>query len=290
MAVGTDKPSPEETTIRLLDVDPDLSRSIRPERREEARRNALVTAVRVEPGPWAMETLALDHTPLYGLLLCDGLASRTVVLDGIAGASLLGRGDLIPPRDTPPEALVPATVSWRVIAPLSVAVLDERFLFNVRRWPELVAVLFERLATQMTRRSVHRTLCQLPRVADRLHAMLWLLAERWGRMTPQGVLLPLQLTHDLLGQLVGAKRPTVSLALKQLAEQGTIHRRADGSWLLGQAWTGGAPPAALGPDAVALLDDPGRGSARKRPAHPSTPVAAWEAPTGLDSGEPRWRR
>src|SRR3954468_8837452 len=23
--------------------------------------------------------------------------------------------------------------------------------------------------------------------------------------------------------------------------------------------------------------------------HPSTPVASWDAPTGLDSGDPRWR-
>ena len=39
---------------------------------------------------------------------------------------------------------------------------------------------------------------------------------------------------------------------------------------------------------VALADVPARRSSRA--AYPSTPVAACGAPTGLDSGEPRWRR
>jgi hypothetical protein len=50
----------------------------------------------------------------------------------------------------------------------------------------------------------------------------------------------LRLTHELIGQLVGAKRPTVSLALRELDERGTVYRRSDGSWLLEQAWT--TPP------------------------------------------------
>jgi hypothetical protein len=61
---------------------------------------------------------------------------------------------------------------------------------------------------------------------------MWHLAERWGRMTPAGVSVPLGLTHETIGRLVGARRPTVSLALKQLAASGTITRREDGAWLL----------------------------------------------------------
>ena len=50
------------------------------------------------------------------------------------------------------------------------------------------------------------------------------------------MILPLKLTHELLGQLVGAKRPTVSLAIKELERRGTVHRRTDGAWLLEQRW------------------------------------------------------
>ena len=46
------------------------------------------------------------------------------------------------------------------------------------------------------------------------------------------VIVPLALTHRILGQLVGARRPTVSTALAELAERGELVRRPDGSWLL----------------------------------------------------------
>ena len=45
-------------------------------------------------------------------------------------------------------------------------------------------------------------------------------------------MIPLALTHRILGQLVGARRPTVSTALAELAERGELSRRADGAWLL----------------------------------------------------------
>jgi CRP/FNR family cyclic AMP-dependent transcriptional regulator len=65
-----------------------------------------------------------------------------------------------------------------------------------------------------------------------LKALFWHLAERWGRVSGDGVVVPLALTHRILGQLVGARRPTVSTALSELAERGELVRRSDGSWLL----------------------------------------------------------
>jgi DNA-binding transcriptional MocR family regulator len=63
-------------------------------------------------------------------------------------------------------------------------------------------------------------------------SILWHLAERWGRMTLDGVALPLTLSHRLLAQLIGARRPTVSTALGQLAARGEVVRLPGGSWLL----------------------------------------------------------
>jgi CRP/FNR family cyclic AMP-dependent transcriptional regulator len=74
-------------------------------------------------------------------------------------------------------------------------------------------------------------------VDRRLLALFWHLAERWGRVVPGGVHLPLRLTHRILGQLVGARRPTVSAALTELVSEGEVARRADGTWQL----TGRAP-------------------------------------------------
>jgi CRP/FNR family transcriptional regulator, cyclic AMP receptor protein len=65
-----------------------------------------------------------------------------------------------------------------------------------------------------------------------LLTLFWHLAERWGRVTPDGVLLPLTLSHRMLGQLVGARRPTVSTALGALTRAGEVSRALDGTWLL----------------------------------------------------------
>lgn len=235
-----------DRTIRLLEYDPELGATLRPERRAEARASARATLVTIERGEHAVGELAGGRDSAYGVLLVDGLLNRTVMLEGVISAQLLGRGDLVRIGGAASGALLPSTVRWTVIEPLTAAMLDEAFLLTVRRWPELVAALFERVAAQEERRDVHRALSQLPRVADRVLALLWLLAERWGQVTSDGVAVRLRMTHELLGQLVGAKRPTVSLALKQLEADGAIRRRADGGWLLERRWPTEAPPPRLG--------------------------------------------
>ena len=79
---------------------------------------------------------------------------------------------------------------------------------------------------------VTQAIAHLTRVDDRLLALLWLLAERWGRVVPGGVLVNLRLPHRTLAGMVGARRPSVTTALGQLMTRGDIERRPDGSWLL----------------------------------------------------------
>ena len=64
------------------------------------------------------------------------------------------------------------------------------------------------------------------------------LAQRFGRMTPEGIVIELPLTHQIIGDLVGSRRPTVSLALQSLAEGGVLKRLDDGRWHLA---TGAVP-------------------------------------------------
>lgn len=75
---------------------------------------------------------------------------------------------------------------------------------------------------------------------DRLLLTLWHLAERWGRVGPDAILVPLPLSHQRLAHLVGAHRPSVTTAMGALARAGALSRRADGTWMLH-----GAPPAEL---------------------------------------------
>ena len=88
--------------------------------------------------------------------------------------------------------------------------------------------------------ALHLAVCHMRRVDTRLLVILWHLADRWGRVEPDGVHVPLRLTHQSLGRLVGAQRPSVTTALKQLGETDQVMRREDGTWLLT-----GEPPDAL---------------------------------------------
>ncbi|MHB1572275.1 MAG: helix-turn-helix domain-containing protein, partial [Solirubrobacteraceae bacterium] len=78
----------------------------------------------------------------------------------------------------------------------------------------------------------HLAMLHLPRVEDRIIALFSDLAERFGRMTGDEILIDLPLTHGLIGGLVGARRPTITLALHKLAAEGVLHRLDDGRWRL----------------------------------------------------------
>ena len=116
--------------------------------------------------------------------------------------------------------------------PTRIAVLDDRFLLAARRWPRLVSALFELLGEQRDRLMMQLVIAEQPRVEDRLLMLFWQLADRFGRVTPDGITIQLALTHEALGRLIGARRPTVTLALRMLGERGAIERRADRSWLV----------------------------------------------------------
>jgi CRP/FNR family transcriptional regulator, cyclic AMP receptor protein len=103
---------------------------------------------------------------------------------------------------------------WSVLSTVTLAVLDRRFAAEAARYPEITASLFDRLGERSLRLATTQAISQLTRVDRRLKALFWHLAERWGRVSGDGVVVPLALTHRILGQLVGARRPT------------------DGSWLL----------------------------------------------------------
>src|SRR6188472_3149693 len=225
--------------VRLLDVDPDLGGLLSQARREQAERELVVRTHRLPVGPWDVSRLAGATADHVGLLILNGVLSRELIVADHVSAELLGPGDLVRPWQPPSRAgLLPVDALWSVLSPLTVAVLDRRFAAEVARYPEVTATLFDRLSERSMRLATTQAISQLTRVDRRLKALFWHLAERWGRVTGDGVIVPLALTHRILGQLVGARRPTVSTALSELAERDELTRRSDGSWLLR-----GDPPA-----------------------------------------------
>jgi hypothetical protein len=130
------------------------------------------------------------------------------------------------------STLLEHAVRWNVLSRSRVALLDRRLGAELARYPEVSAAILDRVNERALRLALTQAISQLNRVDRRLLALFWHLAERWGRMTGEGVALPMTLSHRMLGQLVGARRPTVSTALGDLVRQGELARRDDGTWLL----------------------------------------------------------
>ena len=215
----------------LLDIDADLGAGLTPREQVQAHAHATVPLLDLGAGEWFPERLARGGARPFALLVVQGLLVRDMLLADSTASELLGPGDVIDPRP-PADALVPVSVHWTVPDGACVALVDERLRGVVRNWPALGTALMSRMARQGARLSTHRAIAQLPRVDQRLLALFGHLAERWGRVSAAGVIVPMQLTHETLGRLVGARRPTVSLAMKELQRVGTIERRYDGSWIV----------------------------------------------------------
>ena len=217
--------------VRLLTADPELAEAVPAEEREMAERLVVADARRLPRGAWEPDLRRAEGPDGFALLVLSGAITREVVLSGRTSAELVGPGDVLRPSDGA-DSLVPYEVRWTVNEASDVAVLDERFTMAARRWPGLGRVITDRLLEQGERLAVHVAIAQLGRVELRVLALLWHLADRWGRVTADGVHLPLRLTHEALGRLVGAQRPTVTLALADLAGAGRVTRSGISGWLL----------------------------------------------------------
>jgi CRP/FNR family transcriptional regulator, cyclic AMP receptor protein len=225
-----------ERIASLLDLDPDLGEMLDPDTRRLARRRLLARVRTLPLGEWQADSLMDGDDARIGALIVDGIVLREVLAADVVSTELLGPGDVIRPwQVAAAPALLEAQVRWNVVTQARIALLDGRVAQQLGQYPSLMAVVVDRVNARAERLAVERAIAHLKRVDQRLLAMFWHFAERWGRVTPDGIALPLTLPHRLLAQLIGARRPTVSTALGQLAADGSIVRRRDGTWLLSGA-------------------------------------------------------
>jgi hypothetical protein len=221
-------------------MDPDLAHRLDEQEVALATRQTVGTLEEVAAGTWQPLTLAQGRS-LYGGLVLSGLLVRELSIGGGTSAEMLGEGDLVLPLDADDTVpFVAPEMTWNVLEPTRIAWLDAPFGIALRRWPELGAALLERSQRRFTRLALSQAVSQLTRVDERVLIQLWHLSERWGRVRPDGVLLPVRLTHRVLGRLIGARRPSVTTAVGSLERRGLLTRLPDGGWLLH-----GSPPEAL---------------------------------------------
>lgn len=211
----------------LLDLDIDLADELDPASRRLARAAATALTFEADPGPLSLSNWLDQVRDGPGVLVLEGvLALNSRVGDRVA-TELIGTGDLLQPLWGGTERLLSCEVNWRALEPMRFALLDGGFLRRVRFWPEIGQALLRRSGRRAINLDVQRAIAAQPRLEVRLVLLLWHLAGRWGKVEPGGIRLPLPLTHQLLGQLIGAERPSVSHALARLAEEGFVVGHGD---------------------------------------------------------------
>jgi len=223
----------------LLREDVDLRSAIPPIDQERAVAHCVAPVLSVARGRWNGDRMRV-MTDGIGLLVLDGLLIRRVGVDGRFGAELLGPGDLLRPwqgEDIYSSLL--HTTGWRVVEPARLAVLDGSVAANVAQYPSLIGALAGRALNRARRLALMMAIIHHPRIATRLHMLLWHLADRWGRVRPDGIVVQLRLSHTVLADLIAAQRPSVTGSLGSLAGHGLICP-LEGGWLLR-----GDPPSEL---------------------------------------------
>ena len=174
----------ERDLVYLLDLEPDLATRLREDDRAEAREHLALPVVELPAGAWSLADEGQRTRP-FGLIVVDGLLLQEVHLGARRSDHLLGRGGHRPPP--PPDRRDPARQPRLIVAvPSRVALLDDRLQAPFALWPGLALGLMEQAGRQLTRAAVLAAIAQLPRVEDRLEAVFWDLADRWGHVTPHG--------------------------------------------------------------------------------------------------------
>lgn len=233
----------------VLSHDPSLADFLPASEVEEAERVLVAPAVTLEPGPWAPRSGIDPRAGHLGLLIASGSMIRQVELGPTVCAELVGPGDLLRPwASAGVGSLVAAQTSWEVLEEARILLLDRRFAVAAARWPDLTGALVERAINRAHALALAQAIGCTTGLELRLLTLFRQLAHRWGRMRPDGVLVPLRLTHETIARLVGARRPSVSSTLKQLERDGRLTRIDRDTWLLALASpesNGRAPVMAL---------------------------------------------
>jgi CRP-like cAMP-binding protein len=216
--------------VNVLEVDSELAADIAREQRADALEASAASVRTFSRGEWHFDPPP-DRATL-GVLILAGVVVLRMELGDTAHLEVVGEGDLLYPWLVGSETMLQEQVTVDVVTSGCGALLDGRFAARMAAWPEVFAALARRQITRTRRLILQACILSLPRVEDRLELMLWRLAEQFGTMTREGLAVQLPFTHRQLAEMVGARRPTISGAVKSLAAEGRIRQPGRRQWLL----------------------------------------------------------
>lgn len=221
-------------TVCLLDALPEAAAMLAPGDLERARGELEAPLVQYAVGEWPTPHPDVFDPLAMGMFVMEGLLARHVRLGDTTSTELVGPGDVLrpPEYESSGEPSFPTGIRFTVVESARMALLDREVTAAVCRWQPVVTWIVTAAVRRSFALAELLALSHLRRVDARLLALFWQLAHRFGRVQPEGVTVPLRLTHETLGRVVGAQRPSVTTALNQLESAGRVSRRPGGGWLL----------------------------------------------------------
>lgn len=202
---------------------------------------------------------ALGRALNHPFLVVKGVLRKDLSVCGRRSAELVAPGDCVTFDRDPIVETLAAHAEWVALEDTLLAALNPGEACPANLAQTITSALVVRATDRADRLALQHAICSHVRVDVRLLAYLWYLADRFGVVTPNGIRLNLALTHSTLAQLIGARRPTVTTAIRRLIEQDFVRRDGRDFVLLG------------GPDGVDRLVDSG-----------PVPQSAMSSPSALE--------
>jgi CRP/FNR family transcriptional regulator len=181
------------------------------------------------------EVIFDEATPCHSVFaVCEGSAKlvtasrkgRVLLLRMVGPGEMLGLAEAV--LDAPYESSAIALES-SILA----VIPRDTFIRFVSSYPEACARLTVALSEQYRFAQREEKFLGFGEVSTvRLAHLLLVWAAEYGEPTPEGVRIPLHMSHTDLAQAIGATRETVTRILGHLCGAGWIERRADGIVIL----------------------------------------------------------
>jgi hypothetical protein len=181
----------------------------------------------LETGPWELPEGGGDE---LGYLVLSGMLLRRVTVAGGRSVELLATDDLLLPWRE--ERASFSDSEWHVVDRARLAVLDLRPGSPISQSSAATGVIVNRAIDRSRALALQSAIMSIVGIEERLLALLWTFAERWGTVVPGGVEIEVNVPQSVLAEMVGTRRPSVSLALGNLADRGLLIAAAAGRWVL----------------------------------------------------------
>lgn len=214
-------------TAPLLLLDPRLGSGMSRQQRADATRELIARTTLLHPGDSCDE---LFRTGLFGALVVEGALARRVCTDRGRSLEVLVKGDLMRPWQEDSGWVVESEI--HPLVDTRVAVIDRFAGDSLCKFPPVIEALLERAFRRIRGMATQAAFDSRAGMDQRVLFSMWHLADRCGERADGGMVIPLPLTHQMIADLLGAQRTSVSAALSRLGAAGALSRTDGRGWML----------------------------------------------------------